>query len=132
MLFEKNMIKKESKKIIVYVEKPLNWLIVLAIALLMTESEFLREPVIIFTLAVFFICMMRQYYISDKYFAPNHTHEYNKQAKKKRIYYGIMMFLILLHRVVQTRALSTAIFILLLIATFKCVKSAWILSKMDN
>ena len=125
------MIKKESKKI-VYMKKPLNWLTVLAIALLMTESEFLREPVIIFTLAVFFICMMRSEYLSDKYFAPNHTYEYNKQAKKKRIYYGIMMFLILLHRVVQTRALSTAIFILFLIATFKCVKSCWILEKMDN
>jgi len=67
----------------VYVEKPLNWLIVLAIALLMVEVEFLHEPVIIFTLAVFFICIMRQYYISDKYFAPNHTYEYNKQTKKK-------------------------------------------------
>ena len=125
------MIKKESKKI-VYVEKPLNWLIVLAIALLMAESEFLREPVIIFTLAVFFICMMRQYYISDKYFAPNHTHEYNKQVKKKRIHHGIMMFLIWLHYVVSTCALRRVIFILSLIAIFNVFKSAWILEKMDN
>jgi len=131
MLFEKNMIKKESKKI-VYVEKPLNWLIVLAIALLMAESEFLREPVIIFTLAVFFICMMRQYYISDKYFAPNHTHEYNKQVKKKRIHHGIMMFLIWLHYVVSTCALRRVIFILSLIAIFNVFKSYWVLEKMDN
>ena len=125
------MIKKESKKI-VYVEKPLNWLIVLAIALLMAESEFLREPVIIFTLAVFFICIMRQYYISDKYFAPNHTHEYNKQVKKKRIHHGIMMFLIWLHYVVSTCALRRVIFILSLIAIFNVFKSYWVLEKMDN
>jgi len=125
------MIKKESKKI-VYVEKPLNWLIVLAIALLMAESEFLREPVIIFTLAVFFICIMRQYYISDKYFAPNHTHEYNKQVKKKRIHHGIMMFLIWLHYVVSTCALQRVIFILSLIAIFNVFKSYWVLEKMDN
>ena len=128
MLFEKNMISKKM----LYMEKPLLWFFLLAIALLMIEAEFLHEPIIIFTVAVFFICIMRQYYISDKYFAPNHTYEYNKQTKKKRIHHGIMMFLIWLHYVASTCALQRVIFILSLIAIFNVFKSYRILEKMDN